>query len=86
MATSTRPNFRRASRQNFRPLRISQSRRTSTTATGLHTRGRTSSQCDGFPFRRLQYSPAADLSQRASRSANPARTWSSRPLQPASRS
>eukprot|EP00969_Alexandrium_andersonii_P284218 12565348-Alexandrium_andersonii.AAC.1 len=61
------------------------SRRTSMSPTGLHIRSRASFQCDGFAFRRLQYLLVADLSQKASRRAFRARTWSSRPPQPSSR-
>eukprot|EP00969_Alexandrium_andersonii_P126785 5603002-Alexandrium_andersonii.AAC.1 len=74
MASSTRPNFRRASRQSCRPPRTSRSRKTSMSVTGLHTRSRTSSRCAGFTSSRLHFSHAADLSPKVSRSAFQTRT------------
>eukprot|EP00969_Alexandrium_andersonii_P002794 120768-Alexandrium_andersonii.AAC.1 len=73
MVSSTRPNFRKASRHISRPSRTSRSKRTSKSATGLHIRSRTSPQCDGFTFR-PQYLLVADLSQPVLRSTFPTRT------------
>eukprot|EP00969_Alexandrium_andersonii_P088731 3915272-Alexandrium_andersonii.AAC.1 len=46
-ASSTRPSFRRASRQSCRPSRTSRSRKTSMSVAGLRTRSKTSPRCAG---------------------------------------